>query len=79
MATNPVRLTTPGVIAAELGVPLHRVTYVLATRPHIRPAARAGVFRLYNKEAVTQVRQELEAIAGCRPRRRPPPKYPRPA
>jgi len=27
-------LLTPGRIAADLGVPLPRVTYILATRPH---------------------------------------------
>jgi hypothetical protein len=74
MAKNPVpvlwsvpRLTTPGVMAAQLGVPLHRILHILATREHIRPAARAGTLRLYDRRAVAMVRHELNAIdARCR-------------
>jgi hypothetical protein len=54
------------VIARRLGVPLPRVLYVLQTRPHIRPVARAGIFRLYDRRAVTQVRHELNAIDARR-------------
>lgn len=60
------RLLTPGLIAAELKVPLHRVVHVLATRAHIRPAARAGILRLYDQEAIAQVRHELSAIDARR-------------
>jgi hypothetical protein len=67
MRTSTVpSLTTPGRIAAELGVSLGRVAYILATRPHIRPAARAGTLRLYDKAAIAQVRHELNAIAARR-------------
>lgn len=59
-------LITPGVIASELGVPLHRVVHVLATRPHLRPRARAGPYRLYDHEAIARVRYELNAIAARR-------------
>lgn len=55
-------LCSPGVLARRLNVPLHRVIYILNTRPHIRPAARAGRMRLYDREAVGQVRQELDLI-----------------
>jgi hypothetical protein len=65
------RLTTPGVIAAELGVPLHRVLHVLATRGHIKPSARAGTLRLYDRPAVAMVRHELNAIDARRCRKRP--------
>ena len=58
-ATCEPKLLTPGVIAGELGVPLHRVTYILRTREHIRPAARAGTLRLYSRSAVELVRREL--------------------
>lgn len=58
------QLRTPGVMARELCVPLHRVLHVLATRKHIRPSARAGTLRLYDSHALAQVRQELDAIAG---------------
>ena len=33
------KLRTPGVLAEDLGQPLHRVLYVLRSRQHIRPAA----------------------------------------
>jgi hypothetical protein len=64
-ATIP-RLITPGVIAAELSQPLHRVLNVLATRSHIRPSARAGTLRLYDRRAVAMVRHELNAIDARR-------------
>ena len=56
------RLRTPGVLASDLGAPLHRVLYALRTRVHIRPAARAGRLRLYDSEAVALIRHELHAI-----------------
>ena len=62
MTTIPPRLITPGVLAAEVGVPLHRVLHVLATRPHITPRARAGTLRLYDRAAVAMVRHELNAM-----------------
>ena len=36
---NAPKLRTPGVLAEDLGQPLHRVLYVLRSRPQIRPAA----------------------------------------
>lgn len=59
-------LLTPGRMADELGVPLPRVLYVLATRPHVRPAARAGTIRLFDREALARVRHELNAIDARR-------------
>lgn len=60
------KLRTPGVMAADLNVPLHRVQYVLRTREHIRPSARAGGLRLYDREALSLLRHELNAIdARC--------------
>jgi hypothetical protein len=59
-------LLTPGRIADELGVPLPRVLYVLATRRHISPAARAGTLRLYDRKAVASIRHELNAIDARR-------------
>lgn len=64
----PPQLITPGVIARRLAVPLHRVTRILATRPHIQPRARAGLLRAYAEEAVAQVRHELHAIDARRAR-----------
>lgn len=69
---NPTpKLITPGVIAAELGLSLHRVLYVLRTRPHIRPAARAGALRLYDRRAVAMVRHEINSIDARRNRSAP--------
>ena len=59
-------LLTPGRIAAELGVPLPRVLYVLATRTHIRPSARAGTLRLFSRQAVAEIRDELNDIDARR-------------
>lgn len=61
-------LITPGVIARELGEPLHRVLNVLRTRPYIRPAARAGTLRLFPCGAIAMVRHELNAIDARRNR-----------
>lgn len=59
-------LLTPGRIAAGLGVPLPRVLYVLSTRPHITPSARAGTLRLFNQQAVAMIRHELNGIDARR-------------
>ncbi len=64
------RLITPGVIAKQLDEPLHRVLHVLRTRPYIRPSARAGTLRLYDRQAVAMVRHELTAIDAQRCRGR---------
>jgi hypothetical protein len=54
-------LRTIGRMASELGAPIHRVNYILRTRPHIRPTATAGTLRLFDNHAVAQVRHELNA------------------
>jgi hypothetical protein len=56
-------------MAAELDQPLHRILHVLATRPHIRPAARAGTLRLFNRIAVSMVRHEIAKIDARRYRK----------
>jgi hypothetical protein len=63
--TSP-HLRTPGVVARELGEPLHRVLHVLRSRAHIQPAARAGRLRLYDRDAVAAIRHELHAIDARR-------------
>lgn len=60
------KLRTPGVLAADLGEPLHRVLYVLRTRRHIRPTASAGRLRLYDRDALAMLRHELNAIDARR-------------
>ena len=60
------RLRTPGVLAVDLDVPLHRVLYVLQSRDHIKPSARAGRLRLYDREALALIRHELNSIDAWR-------------
>ena len=55
-------LRTVGRMAEELGVPLHRVLYILRTRPQIRPVARAGRARLYDRGGLQQVANELNRL-----------------
>jgi hypothetical protein len=63
MTAQPIpRLRTPGVIARELGEPLHRVQYILRTRAFIPPSARAGRLRLYDRQAVAMIRHALNAM-----------------
>lgn len=69
-ARSTPTLRTPGVIARELGQPLHRILYVLRTRPHIKAAARAGRLRLYDRQAMAMIRHELNAIDARAPRGR---------
>jgi len=67
IGTEPQMLTA-GKIAQAVNAPLPRVLRILATRQHIRPAARAGTLRLYERDAIAQVRHELSAIdarRGC--------------
>ena len=67
MTTKSIpNLITPGVIAEELGQPLHRIQHVLATRSHIRPAARGGTLRLYHREVIAMVRHEISGIDARR-------------
>lgn len=65
MGTEP-HLITVSVIATTLKVPGHRVEYVLRSRPQIRPAARAGNIRLFDRAAVAMVRHELNSIDARR-------------
>ena len=65
MADVPQTIT-PGIIASQIGVPLHRVIRILDTRPHIQPLARTGRIRLYSREAVALVRHELNAMDARR-------------
>lgn len=59
-----VQLNTIGVIADELRVPVHRVRYVLDSRPYIAPSAIAGRARLFDRQAVEQIRFELSRMDG---------------
>ena len=61
-------LRTTGVVAGELGVGLPRVQYVLRTRPHIKPSAKAGNLRVFDWRAVAMIRHEISAIDARRSR-----------
>lgn len=66
MKTKPPKLVTVGVIAAELGVPVDRVSRILRARPQINPSAYAGNVRLFDNAAIAQIRHELNAIDARR-------------
>jgi len=56
-----IPLNTVGRIAKQLNVPSHRVTYVI-DRHSIKPIARAGRFRLFDRAAVARIRYEITRI-----------------
>jgi hypothetical protein len=60
-----VSLVTAADIAKRLGQSLHRVRWILATRPHIRPAARAGAVRVYSTAAIALVQDEIDRIEAA--------------
>lgn len=62
MSDNIPSLMTVGRIAAELGVPNHRIEYVLKTRTDIVPAARAGIYRLYDRKNIGLIQKAIECV-----------------
>lgn len=60
------KLDTVGRVAAKLGVPVHRVQYIVQ-RKAIAPAAYAGRLRLFDRHAVARIRHEINAIDARRP------------
>ena len=60
MTTAPV-LPTVGTIAQRLGVPSHRVVYVIESRG-IKPAGRAGQARVFTEADVQHIASELRRI-----------------
>ena len=54
-------LPTIGAIAMRLGVPVHRVGYVIGSRG-IRPAGRAGHARVFTEADVAHIASELRRI-----------------
>lgn len=61
MNARQQRLPTVGTIAKELGVPLHRVEYVIESR-NIEPLGMAGNARVFDEAAVVRIRSELARI-----------------
>lgn len=62
----PPALATIGLVAARLRVPVHRVEYVLRTRPSIHAKARAAGARCFDEAAIARIRHELNAIEARR-------------
>lgn len=60
------KLATVGEVAKHLNVPIHRVEYVLRTRKHIKPRARAAGARCFDGLAIAQIRDVLRGIAETR-------------
>jgi hypothetical protein len=56
------KVRTIGSVALELGQPLHRIQYILRSRPHIQPTATAGRLRLFNEQTVERIEAELRKI-----------------
>lgn len=60
--TKPPELNTLGKVAQHLRVPVHRVQYIVRSRPHLRPAATAGRLRLFDDKTIEQIANELRNI-----------------
>lgn len=65
LTTQAPALPTVGEIAQRLGVPVHRVVYVIESRG-IEPAGWAGNSRVFDEPAVNRVASELRRIAADR-------------
>ena len=65
MSPSQTKLHTVGDVARILGTPIHRVEYILKTRPQIRPVGRVGIARVYDDAAVELLRAGLQEIE-CR-------------
>ena len=59
---KPPELNTLGKVAQHLQVPVHRVQYILRSRPHLRPIATAGRLRLFDSKTIEQIAKELQRI-----------------
>ena len=56
------QLITVGKMAADMGVPIHRVEYVIKAR-RIKVSALAGKYRLFDRAAVALVAEALKMLA----------------
>jgi len=69
MATSAPSMPTIGEIARRLGVPTHRVEYVIRARG-IQPRGWAGNARVFDEEAFQTIAEELERIETLKSRDR---------
>lgn len=65
MPNQPDPLHTVAEISRQLGVPPHRIEYVIRSR-RIRPVRRAGNARLFDDAAIDEVRGCLSVIDARR-------------
>jgi len=63
-------IPTIGEIARRLGIPIHRVEYVIRARG-IRPCGWAGNARVFSEEDVNRIAAEISRIQELRPARDP--------
>jgi len=66
MGDGQTSLLTVGELARVLGVPIHKVQYVLRTRA-VKPSARVGNFRVFSQadaEYVASVLRRIDADRG---------------
>jgi len=61
MHESPNVVPTVGEIARRLGVPEHRVEYIIQSR-NIRPHSRAGNLRIFSEADVQHIASELRRI-----------------
>ncbi len=54
-------LSTVGIIARRLRMPLHRIEYVISSR-NIQPDGMAGNARVFSDAAVARIKSELQRI-----------------
>lgn len=69
MATSAPSMPTIGEIARRLGVPTHRVEYVIRARS-IQPCGWAGNARVFEEDAIQTIADELERIETLKSRNR---------
>ena len=61
MSESTTSMPTVGEIARRLGVPVHRVQYVIRSRG-IRPACRAGIARVFSEADEAFIKHEITRI-----------------
>lgn len=61
MSESATSVPTVGEIARRLGVPVHRVQYVIRSRG-IRPACRAGIARVFSEADTAFIEHEIAHI-----------------
>jgi exonuclease VII large subunit len=68
-ALKAMMANTVGVIAKKTEASRDQVLYVIRSR-RIEPTMRAGHFRIFSEEAVSEIRAEIERIRARQPLRR---------